>query len=593
MAGLPHHLRRFVVEQDYSQYNAVDHAVWRFILLQTYARLVNTAHPVYREGLAATGISVERIPRIEEMNQKLSRFGWGAVCVDGFVPPRAFQEFQACGVLPIAAEMRSRAHLVYTPAPDIVHEAAGHAPILPDPGYATYLRRIGQLGAEAFTVPAEDRVFQAIYALSEMKEDPAATAEAIVGAETTLGAATAAVDTPSEAARLSRLYWWTAEYGLVGRPDDYKIYGAGLLSSLGESNSCHAPAVRKLPLDVTCMDVAYDITRAQPQLYVTPSFEALHDVLADAERTLAVRRGGEEALAAALASDEVGSFRFDDDLWIIGRLVETGAASTSQGAGRPTWMAFDGPIALAIPSATTPGASIATRLSPAAAAPAAHLLPTGRLADGRPASALTERDLDRARDDETGRTRLAFAGGVIVDGVFETYVRAPNGKLQEIAFRDAQLTLPGRAPVRLARYRFWPMGDFVTARAGAIDPDFHPDEAHVPVRVPRPRQFPAREQRLLQLYQQAERAARDLPDAFADHFAQVHAVLDLEFPDEWLLRWNLLESLLKRRSEFAPADRATEDQARRLQTELVELEARYQQREPIASGLRYLALRTD
>src|SRR5437868_333763 len=111
--SVPPHLRRFVVQQDYARYDAVDQAVWRFVLLQTHARLVETAHPAYRDGLAATGLSVERIPSIDEMNDRLGRFGWGAVCVDGFIPPRAFQEFQSLGILPIAADMRTRAHLVY------------------------------------------------------------------------------------------------------------------------------------------------------------------------------------------------------------------------------------------------------------------------------------------------------------------------------------------------------------------------------------------------------------------------------------------------------------------------------------------------
>src|SRR5690606_3091385 len=111
------HLRRYIVEQDYAQYTEIDHAVWRFVLLQTYGHLQHTAHPAYKTGLAATGIGIERIPRIEETNQKLSAFGWGAVCVDGFIPPRAFQGFQAAGLLPIAAEMRSVEHLAYTPAP--------------------------------------------------------------------------------------------------------------------------------------------------------------------------------------------------------------------------------------------------------------------------------------------------------------------------------------------------------------------------------------------------------------------------------------------------------------------------------------------
>src|SRR5438552_18796207 len=221
-SAVPPHLRRFVVEQDGAAYNAIDQAVWRFVLLQMHERLVETAHPIYREGLAATGLSVDGIPSVAEMNERMSRFGWGAVCVDGFIPPRAFQEFQACGILPIAAEIRTREHLVYTPAPDLIHEAAGHAPIRPELAFSGYLRRIGALGAQAFTVPEEDRVFQAIRALSEAKEDPALTGAEVAGAEAELVGAVAAVPVASEAARLSRLYWWTAEYGLVGRVGDYK-----------------------------------------------------------------------------------------------------------------------------------------------------------------------------------------------------------------------------------------------------------------------------------------------------------------------------------------------------------------------------------
>ena len=75
--------------------------------------------------------------------------GWGAVAVNGFIPPRAFQEFQALGIMTIAADIRSSNHLAYTPAPDIVHESAGHAPLIPDAPYAPYLRPFGGVGARA------------------------------------------------------------------------------------------------------------------------------------------------------------------------------------------------------------------------------------------------------------------------------------------------------------------------------------------------------------------------------------------------------------------------------------------------------------
>src|SRR4051812_33165967 len=273
LSRIPPELRRYVVEQDYAQYNEVDQAVLRFVLLQTYQRLQHTAHPAYREGLARTGISVERIPRISEMSACLERFGWRAVCVDGFIPPRAFQEFQAASILPIAADMRTLGHLVYTPAPDIIHEAAGHAPILTDPRYAAYLRAIGEVGKKAFSSPADARVYGAIFELSELKEARAVHPELVSSAEARLARALADVSHTSEASRLSRLYWWTAEYGLVGTPRDYRLYGAGLLSSLWESHACHDASVRKLPLSADCVEQSYDITRTQPQLFVARDFE--------------------------------------------------------------------------------------------------------------------------------------------------------------------------------------------------------------------------------------------------------------------------------------------------------------------------------
>jgi len=108
---IPAHLRQYVVDQDYSAYDEVDQAVWRFVMLQTYDSLRETAHPAYVRGLAETGISVERIPEVGEMDRCLSGYGWGAVTVDGFIPPRAFQGFQALGIMTISAAIRRRRHL--------------------------------------------------------------------------------------------------------------------------------------------------------------------------------------------------------------------------------------------------------------------------------------------------------------------------------------------------------------------------------------------------------------------------------------------------------------------------------------------------
>ena len=119
--SLPPHLARYVVDQDYGAYTPRDHAVWRHILRRLTARLKDKAHPSYLDGLAAAGIGVERIPSMEEMNDRLARLGWGAAAVRGFIPPAVFTELQARGILAIAADIRD-------PRARRVHSRAGHRP---------------------------------------------------------------------------------------------------------------------------------------------------------------------------------------------------------------------------------------------------------------------------------------------------------------------------------------------------------------------------------------------------------------------------------------------------------------------------------
>ncbi len=566
--NVPPHLRQFVVEQDYARYTGIDQAVWRFVLLQTRARLIETAHPAYRNGFEATGISVERIPRITEVNDRLGRFGWGAVCVDGFIPPRAFQEFQARGILPIAADMRTLAHLAYTPAPDIIHEAAGHAPILTDPAYASYLRRIGEIGKRAFTLPEEHRVFEAIHLLSEVKEDVSRSPESIRKVESELASALGAAKESSEASALSRLYWRTAEYGLVGTPASYKLYGAGLLSSLGESHSCHSPSVRKLPLDEYVTGVSYDITRPQPQLYVTPSFEALHDVLERVARALAFERGGALAVTRAIASRELASARFSSGAWVMGVLTEVGP-----GDGAPSWLHFTGPVGFAW-DGVIDDAQRDLR-------PASQLVVTGPLRDGERLDRASDTELARRRDERTGRHLFEYSSGARVEGRLSRHARRADGRLLHVVLADARVSLPGRAPEALAELVLIPAGDFVSAQAGAVDPSFFPDTDFPHTRVPKPRELPERELELLELYQAARAAHDEGREAMSAAFPLIHAKLGRDFPREWLLRWNLLESLEK--CDLDPPRAAS------LKAELESLEIALNYEQPIATGLRYLS----
>ena len=563
---VPAHLRGLVVQQDYGQYTEVDQAVWRFVVMQAYRRLCATAHPAYARGFTAAGIEVERIPHIDEMSERLASSGWRAVCVDGFIPPRAFQAFQARGVLPIAADIRRVEHLAYTPAPDIVHEAAGHAPLLADPAYARFVRKIGRVGEQAFASRADAELYQAIYTLSEIKERPGTSAEQIAHAEAAVQQAQRAITAPSEAGKLARLYWWTVEYGLVGTPQDYRLYGAGLLSSLGEAHFCHDPQVRKLPLSAACIDVDYDITRAQPQLFVAESFEQLEDVLEQVDRGLSHARGGMHALEAALASEELATVTLDSGAQVSGVVRAVHAD-----AGQPLWIQLDGRCALGQAGALLPGLP----------QPDGMLLALGALTGGRAWSALDAASLERMTGPQR-QLRLSMHNGLCLEGTLLQAILGADGAVIGVLLERAQISRGAAVLERWDRPRPFALGaQVVTAVPGALE-GYHAETAFSDVRVPKPSDPSAAQQQLRTLYQRALEAWRTRTgEQVVARFEQIADVLDTEFADDWLLRFNLLESLVK----LGEGDDAL---AERLERELEQLEIRFAHREPIATGLRYV-----
>lgn len=336
---IPKHLSRFIVEQEYDSYTTENHAVWRFILRRLVSFLKDHAHPCYYDGLKKTGISLERIPRISEIDQAIQEFGWRAVPVSGFIPPAAFMELQAHGVLPIASDMRSAQHLDYTPAPDIVHEAAGHAPILVDPDFALYLKNYAQVARKAILDSTDLRQYELIRIISDLKELPEANPEEISKLENQLSELNETVVNPSEAALLSRMNWWTAEYGLIGSLENPKIYGAGLLSSIGEAKSCLSSKVKKIRLTKDCIEYKYDITEPQPQLFIASDFMHLSDVLADLSTELAFKVGGTKGCLRAKNAKTVNTIEFESGFQCSGILTSFQSQSEN-----PFFLEFKGPI---------------------------------------------------------------------------------------------------------------------------------------------------------------------------------------------------------------------------------------------------------
>ena len=276
------------------------------------------------------------------MNRILKEIGWAAVAVDGFIPPSAFMEFQAYNVLVIASEIRQLEHIEYTPAPDIIHEGAGHAPIIANPEYAEYLRRFGEIGCKAISNAKDFELYEAVRRLSIIKEALGTPQKEIDLAEKQIETLQQNMGEPSEIALIRNLHWWTVEYGLIGTVKNPKIYGAGLLSSIGESAWCMTDKVKKIPYSIKAAHTAFDITKPQPQLFVTPDFAFLSQVLEEFANTMALRKGGLIGLQKLIDSKELGTIELSTGLQVSGNFERMIVHE-----GKPVFFQTSGPTALA------------------------------------------------------------------------------------------------------------------------------------------------------------------------------------------------------------------------------------------------------
>ncbi|CAM4206696.1 aromatic amino acid hydroxylase [Zobellia nedashkovskayae] len=350
---LPAHLQQYIKPQDYGEYSSIDQAVWRYVMRKNVDYLSKFAHASYLVGLQKTGISIDHIPNMYGMNRILKEIGWAAVAVDGFIPPSAFMEFQAYNVLVIASDIRQLDHIEYTPAPDIIHEGAGHAPIIANPEYAEYLRRFGEIGSKAISNAKDYELYEAVRHLSIIKEAQGTPQEDIDKAEKHIDDLQNNMGEPSEIALIRNLHWWTVEYGLIGTPENPKIYGAGLLSSIGESAWCMTNEVKKKPYSIDAAYTSFDITQPQPQLFVTPDFAYLSQVLEEFANTMALRRGGLSGIKKLIASKELGTIELSTGLQISGNFD-----SVIEHEGKPVFFQSKGPTALSFRDKELVGHSI-------------------------------------------------------------------------------------------------------------------------------------------------------------------------------------------------------------------------------------------
>ncbi len=511
---------------------------------QSRAYFRDHAVPVYLEGLKKTGITLDRIPLIAEMDAKLGELGWGAVPVCGFIPPAAFLDFQARKILPIAYDMRSVDHIHYTPAPDIVHEAAGHAPIIADPEYADYLTLYAGMAQKAIFSQEDMDLYEAIRALSDIKENPDSTPAQIHAAEAQLTRATSAVQFVSEANKVARMNWWTVEYGLVGSLSAPKIYGAGLLSSVSESQSCLSDRVKKIRLSVDCVETTYNITEPQPQLFVAESLHHLTDTLKEFEGSLAYRRGGAYGLDQAKRGRTVTTTVLDSGIEISGKLVEYGVTGQN-----PDYIRCEGPVQLAEGGRELPGQSIKEH-------PQGFSTPIGRWREfkDKDPSRLTDAELHAGGIAPGKRATLSFESGYVVEGDVVQCLRV-NGRLVVVKWRDCRVTRAGKTYFEPAWGDFdMAVGTTVTSVfGGPADREAYGshDVGKATTTPGRQSPFTSAEKRAFERYAEI-RTLRRSPTSAA-RVGDLSKLVATEFQDEWLLRLETIELL------YAAGQKSTAD----------------------------------
>jgi len=529
---IPKHLQPYISTQYYHHYTPIDHAVWRFVMKQNHYFLKDIAHPAYVNGLIDSGIKTDRVPRVEDMNTSLAKIGWGAVTIDGLIPGSAFYGFLANGILPIATEIRNIQNIAYTPAPDMLHEAAGHAPILLDETYRDFVRKIGEMGAKALSSKEKLEVFKAVRHLTIIAEDPDSTPEQVQEAERQVVEARSRVKGLSEADKVSRLFWWTVEYGLIGDVNNPKIYGAGLLSSVGESQSCLKPDVKKIPFSVEeCINTPYDVTKPQPQLFVCKSFDDLVEKIEQFASTMAFRKGGTESLDQALESNSVATMVLSSGLQVTGTLT----AILKDENAEAIYVRTKGPTALSYDhkQLKDQGTDIHRK---------GFGTPIGKLKGGLEIEACSAKQLQALGIKEGNNVLLNFQNGVTVEGLVKNILFYGEKPIL-ISFSNCQVTYKNIVLFEPS----WGIFDMaVGARitsvfAGAADPNHYYDSLST-----NDESMEEVEQQCLTELENLYAEIRDLREGQWEqtnfmHLDRILAILDQKYPNEWLLRIEILE----------------------------------------------------
>jgi phenylalanine-4-hydroxylase len=224
----------WTVPQAWADYTAEEHAVWNHLFARQSAMLRGRVVPDFVAGLDMLRMSKPGIPDFEELSERLmAATGWRVVAVPGLVPDAVFFEHLANRRFVAGRFIRRADQIDYLQEPDVFHDVFGHVPLLANPVFADYMQAYGEGGLRAMRHGAIDR--------------------------------------------LARLYWYTVEFGLIRNGDALSLYGAGIVSSFGESKfALDDPSPHRIGFDLKrVMRTRYRIDDYQRNYFVIDSFDDL------------------------------------------------------------------------------------------------------------------------------------------------------------------------------------------------------------------------------------------------------------------------------------------------------------------------------
>jgi phenylalanine-4-hydroxylase len=333
-------------------------------------------------------------------------------------------------------------------------------------------------------------------------------------------------------ALLSRLHWWTVEYGLIGTLENPKIYGAGLLSSIGESVSCLEPAVKKIPYSIEAQNCAFDITTRQPQLFVCRDFQHLKEVLEQFASRMAYQVGGLEGINKAVECQNVATCEYSSGLQVSGIFSEV----INDENNSPVYLRTAGKTALAFRDKELEGHGIDCHKDGFGS-------PVGRWKHTSASPELLTNDQLHALGIVEGRkAKLEFVSGIVVSGKVEKILRN-DGKLLLITFsncsakyRDRVVFDPDWGTYDMA------VGERISSVFnGAADKDAYNQVALIPkertIKVP----SDAKRKRLENLYAQVRKIRES--KAGYERLGEIWETQQAEHPEDWLLSMEIFEIL--------------------------------------------------